>query len=483
MKPIVVKDQVPLGVARAVQLAVSGMSYRLLRSGITTAILALAVAFLVHVLTHAILAEATQRSAYDALQPMRDTNVWLSRLTTPDSPAAVRDRLVPADHRARLQRAEYAVWLGESADLDSAQELARASQQIERWTDRLSPAQAAVILGGQPLNTWLDRLSASPDARARWLTQLDTFRLDPPLGGFEKFEQWLSKDRAALQTATVAIREGHAKAIERFVAADSRPLLDRFAEPSDTLHHEIRDASFAMDGDILGDITDYAAYRQSLTRVLDTLEDPAIKQALERETGGSDVSVAMKFLGTDEGAAWWAKHARPTSGVQHARPIAHHYLSEQRLLHMTDGYEPITRHTPFGLPVGTLWLVGLSLLVCVVGVTNALLMSVTERFNEIATMKCLGALDRSVMQMFVAEAVIQGVIGGVAGVLLGLLLTLLRGLAEFGTLLSRGLSGWTELLSASALSLAIGVLLAAFAAIGPSWVASRLAPMEAMRVE
>ena len=36
------------------------------------------------------------------------------------------------------------------------------------------------------------------------------------------------------------------------------------------------------------------------------------------------------------------------------------------------------------------WLISLSLLVCVVGIANAMLMSVTERFREIGTMKCLG---------------------------------------------------------------------------------------------
>jgi len=50
----------------------------------------------------------------------------------------------------------------------------------------------------------------------------------------------------------------------------------------------------------------------------------------------------------------------------------------------------------------------LSLLVCAVGIVNAQLMAVTERFREIGTMKCLGALDRFVLRLFILEAGMQG---------------------------------------------------------------------------
>jgi putative ABC transport system permease protein len=128
-------------------------------------------------------------------------------------------------------------------------------------------------------------------------------------------------------------------------------------------------------------------------------------------------------------------------------------------------------------------LLALSFLVCAVGVANAMLMSVTERFGEIATMKCLGAMDRFVMMMFVFEAVIQGVVGGVLGALVGVLLAALRGFAQFGALLGGALSGVGELGLAVLLSLVTGVVLAAAAAVGPAWVAARLSPMEAMRVD
>src|SRR5215213_5186904 len=70
------------------------------------------------------------------------------------------------------------------------------------------------------------------------------------------------------------------------------------------------------------------------------------------------------------------------------------------------------------------WLVGLALLVAFVGILNAMLMSVTERFREIGTMKCLGALDSFILKLFLFESVFQGVVGTIIGVVIGLALSL-----------------------------------------------------------
>ncbi|MCS7311180.1 MAG: ABC transporter permease, partial [Armatimonadetes bacterium] len=56
------------------------------------------------------------------------------------------------------------------------------------------------------------------------------------------------------------------------------------------------------------------------------------------------------------------------------------------------------------------WLVIMSLLVCLVGITNAMLMSVTERYKEIGTMKCLGAYDIFIVELFFIESSIVGFI-------------------------------------------------------------------------
>ena len=79
-----------------------------------------------------------------------------------------------------------------------------------------------------------------------------------------------------------------------------------------------------------------------------------------------------------------------------------------------------------------MWLIGLSLLVCVVGIANAMLMSVTERFREIGTMKCLGALDSFIVKLFLLESTFQGVAGTAAGIAIGFLLTLALALLDYG---------------------------------------------------
>lgn len=484
MKPIVARNQAPLGLARAVRLAVSGMSYRLLRSGITTAILALAVAFLVHVLTHAILAERTQRAAWDSLGPTREASRWLTRLTEPDAPADVHAHLVGQDRWSRQRSVEYAAWTLDGDPMRArVTDAAEALRDVGAWAGRLSPAEAAVVRGGLELRPWLDLLNRQNKQRRTLRVTLEDLRLDPPLGSFEAFERFVTAQWPDLKSATRDIRAGHRAAIERFASADPRPLLERFAEPNRNLEQQVGDAPFAMPGDSLWALEQFADYRLTMEWIQARLQEPAVKQAVQAQWGTGELSEVLRQLADRDGATWWEQHlGKPDTG-QTVFTAATRFVETESYLAVTDGYRPVDHGTPYNLPPGTLWLVGLSLLVCVVGVTNALLMSVTERFSEIATMKCLGALDRSVMQMFVAEAVIQGVLGGAVGVLLGLLLTALRGFAEFGTLFTRGFEGWASVLGAAAMSLAVGVLLAALAAVGPSWVASRLAPMEAMRVE
>ena len=139
-----------------------------------------------------------------------------------------------------------------------------------------------------------------------------------------------------------------------------------------------------------------------------------------------------------------------------------------------------------------LWLVTLSLLVCVVGITNAMLMSVTERFREIGTMKCLGALDKFVVKLFLIESSLQGVVGSLVGVCLGFLLSFLLAMLTFR--IADPVTDRTYWLVFSYLPLGaiflwgvvavvVGAALSVVAGVYPAYKAAKMEPVEAMRVE
>jgi ABC-type antimicrobial peptide transport system permease subunit len=117
-----------------------------------------------------------------------------------------------------------------------------------------------------------------------------------------------------------------------------------------------------------------------------------------------------------------------------------------------------------------------------VGIVNAQLMAVTERFREIGTMKCLGALDRFVLRLFLLEAGMQGIVGAGAGALIGALFALLNAALQYGLTPLRALD-WGEASLSIGFSLSIGCLLSLAGVLYPAIVAARMQPVDAMRVE
>ena len=153
---------------------------------------------------------------------------------------------------------------------------------------------------------------------------------------------------------------------------------------------------------------------------------------------------------------------------------------------------------------------GISLLVAGIGIMNIMIVSLMERTREIGILKALGMSGRTVLLIFLAEAVIIGLVGGVVGIAAGLVLAEL--FARFGFSLIGGGGGGgggfgggggggfggggaggggaaslgirpiltpTVFVGALAFGLAVSVVFAVY----PAWRASRLKPVEALRYE
>lgn len=135
-----------------------------------------------------------------------------------------------------------------------------------------------------------------------------------------------------------------------------------------------------------------------------------------------------------------------------------------------------------GADTMTLMLIGLSLFTCLVGIVNAMLMSVTERIREIGTLKCLGAQNAFIVKSYFIESSLQGVIGTALGVLIGLAIAVLINGASYGRFVMLGFP-FGPILKSMSVGLVIGSLMSVAASILPAYMAARKEPVDAMRVE
>lgn len=488
MKAITVQDQVRLGPRRCLALTLSGMSYRLFRSMVTVVILALAVAFLAHMLAYSLISHRSQIGAWEELEDHRALGAWVTRLARVDPAGTVLEGL--AEHPER--RAEYRAWaLAEGADPETFETMVEVAGDLValwRWFEGLSEDERIVLLPAADVRVGVRRLAA-PETFELFERRLGDVRRQPPLGSVQQVRTLLTERLPALDALVAKVRDGHRRAIEEVKSRFDHPDPQQwFARDSGKLAEVAAEAGFRADAGRLGRLATRARLAMDHRRVARLLAEPGLEQVLRRdadyEMDTFNLGAVNRWLTRRDRAEAFYEAVGAPEGLDPDRllELAFDSRREQVLRRAVGDRPPRTEAGMFGLPVRMQWLLLVSFLVCVVGVANAMFMAVTERFAEIATMKCLGALDGFVMMMFFFESVIQGLIGAAGGVVVGYLLAFVRGGGDYGSLMFESLPAGPLAIGAG-LSVMIGILLATFAAIGPAWLAARLAPMEAMRIE
>ena len=141
---------------------------------------------------------------------------------------------------------------------------------------------------------------------------------------------------------------------------------------------------------------------------------------------------------------------------------------------------------------------GISLIVAGVGIMNIMIVSLIERTREIGILKSLGMHSRTVMGIFLSEAIMVGLLGGIFGIIAGVVFGNLigTGLANgnfaggFGgaSSINGGFSSFppiTPVVTPSLIigALAFGMIVAAVFGLYPAWRASKLRPVDALRYE
>lgn len=122
-----------------------------------------------------------------------------------------------------------------------------------------------------------------------------------------------------------------------------------------------------------------------------------------------------------------------------------------------------------------IWIAGISLLVGGIGVMNIMLVSVTERTQEIGLKKAIGARKGKILGQFLTEAAVLTSLGGLIGVIVGIVL------AE---VISRVTSTLVSIsVPASILAVVFSMAIGIIFGLLPSYKAANLNPIDALRHE
>lgn len=116
---------------------------------------------------------------------------------------------------------------------------------------------------------------------------------------------------------------------------------------------------------------------------------------------------------------------------------------------------------------------GISLFVGGIGIMNIMLVSVTERTQEIGLRKAIGATQQDILLQFIIEAIIVSVIGGLAGTGIGI--------GGLGLISSSGIIDASTSLSSIFMTVGISGAIGLFFGVFPARRAAQLDPIVALR--
>ncbi len=483
---ITVKKQRQMSFRETLDFCVSSILHRFSRSLLTLSVVILAVAFFMYLQCDNFFRREIRGTVRAEVQQSRAGAKLASLLFSPYSHTEFVRMIAGCDDELLCQLGKSFSW--DDFEAKRIRRTAVAIAVLEGFFKELPPGKLQIFLAGGKGLSDLEKFSSMPADRvirqSRTLginlpmerKDIEFFMADYPasLRDLRRAEvQWKAFQRklctyAGIRPSGTAVRSGRSWMIG--LGAEQELKLQKFLAGEKFLPDRIRWEK----------MMEYLKIQDARDRVSAHLALPAVRQQWRRTFGAeayTRLDEKLAILDRKECRAFGgALTDSERSAVARAtrERLRLNALQESFMISETDlAEEDHSRQ---------IYLMTLAFFVCVIGITNAMLMSITERFSEIATLKCLGATDFFILVQIVLESLLQGILGGIAGIFFGFLAAVAANFISAGSLFF-GAWNFVGPAEAACWSLAAGIVLAILSSIYPAVKASCMAPMEAMRVQ
>jgi len=147
MKKIDVQNQPVLPPGRVFQIALTGVKYRLFRATVTVAVIVVAMAFLMNILTESLIKRAVADSVREQIRDLHRVDRWIARLSMARPPEEILGQL--ADNNAEAEDLQEIAAMGglDAAALEELRGQAAAAVGYLRFFAELDYGRRRVLAG------------------------------------------------------------------------------------------------------------------------------------------------------------------------------------------------------------------------------------------------------------------------------------------------------------------------------------------------
>jgi hypothetical protein len=301
-KEINVAKQPWLGFSRIIQITVDGIRYRLFRASVTVAVIAVAVAFLMNILSESLIKRSVAQSTRDRIRRMRLIHDWSARLTAPGNPESFLKEFAHSTPDGAIYREVSGMTGFDDATMQTFHNESRQAAAYLDFFNSLDYAKRRSLIHTAVSIGIFKRLQTENGMEqfSKGIGQIHSVRFVSTIDELKAFLADWDSLRERIQT----VLDARKKAVATVKAALKGRTIDQALANADKgFGDTVRAAGFVFDAETVSPIVASQAQAELDTqRLQDSMDSNACKQLIAQKANvlPADVNVVMmwRYLGS-----------------------------------------------------------------------------------------------------------------------------------------------------------------------------------------